>query len=167
MMEYYRISICVPKPTLRWFKFGMRTLLGVMTAICVVASCVVLWAPRPQPSANPVPILGPITSGGPPVALPPPSDDEVMRALGKVQPVQGGVPFLFPKRRNNARIVKTKMADYVDPVRVYPMIGPAQRRHAHYKCTIHTGNAQDVVYVDHNHLHVVPNESYAGGVTEQ
>ncbi len=27
-----------------------------------------------------VPILGPITSGGPPVALDPPSDDEIMRA---------------------------------------------------------------------------------------
>ena len=40
-----------------------------------------------------VPILGPITSGGPPVALDPPSDDEVMRALEKVHPVEGGIPL--------------------------------------------------------------------------
>ncbi|HMP05322.1 MAG TPA: hypothetical protein PJ982_03140, partial [Lacipirellulaceae bacterium] len=39
-----------------------------------------------------VPILGPITSGAEIVALDPPSDDEVMRALEKAQPVQGGVP---------------------------------------------------------------------------
>src|ERR1051326_6122613 len=38
-----------------------------------------------------VPILGPITSGGPPVALDPPSDDEVMRALEKVHPIEGGL----------------------------------------------------------------------------
>src|SRR5262245_46461874 len=37
------------------------------------------------------PILGPITSGAEVVALDPPSDDEVMRALEKIQPVQGGV----------------------------------------------------------------------------
>src|SRR6476619_7443403 len=39
-----------------------------------------------------VPILGPITGPGAPVALDPPSDDEVMRALEKVHPVEGGLP---------------------------------------------------------------------------
>ena len=81
-----------------------------------------------------VPILGPITSGGPPVALDPPSDDEVMRALEKARPVEGGVPLLYERNRNNVRIVKYKIADYVDPPRVYPLIGPAQQHHAHYKC---------------------------------
>lgn len=118
-----------------------------------------------------VPILGPVQSGGPPVALDPPSDDEVMRALEKAQPVQGGIPLLYERNRNNVNIVKCKIADYVDPVRVYPMIGPAQQHHAHYKCTInyedvrrigwpvpHTlrdEDAQEVVYIDHNHLHMV------------
>ena len=84
-----------------------------------------------------VPILGPITSGGPPVALDPPSDDEVMRALEKARPVEGGVPCLWERNRNNVRIVKYKIADYVDPPRVYPLVGPAQQHHAHYKCTIY------------------------------
>jgi len=120
-----------------------------------------------------VPILGPITSGGQIAALDTPSDDEVMRALEKARPVQGGVPFLWEHSRNDVRIVKEKIADYIDPPRVYPMIGPAQQHHAHYKCTIyyedvrrigwpvpHTlrdEDSREVIYVDHNHLHMVGN----------
>jgi hypothetical protein len=120
-----------------------------------------------------VPILGPITSGAEPIALDPPSDDEVIVALEKAQPVQGNVPLLYERNRNNVRIVKEKIADYVDPPRHYPLLGPAQQHHAHYKCTIyytdvrHIGwpvphklvdlDAREVVYIDHNHLHMVGN----------
>ncbi|MGL4514828.1 MAG: hypothetical protein ACRCT8_17200 [Lacipirellulaceae bacterium] len=120
-----------------------------------------------------VPILGPITEAGAPIALDEPSDDEVMRALEKARPVEGGIPLLWERNRNNVRITKEKIADYIDPVRVYPMIGPAQQHHAHYKCTIyfedvrrigwpvpHTlrdEDAREVIYVDHNHLHMVGN----------
>ncbi len=120
-----------------------------------------------------VPILGPIQSGGEIVALDPPSDDEVMWALEKANPVQGGIPFLHERSRNNVRIVKEKISDYIDPPRVYPMIGPAQQHHAHYKCTIYYEDvrrigwpvphtlrdldSQEVVYIDHNHLHMVGN----------
>lgn len=118
-----------------------------------------------------VPILGPITSGSEPVALDTPSDDEVMVAMEKANPVQGNWPFLYERNRNNVRIVKEKISDYLDPPRVYPLIGPAQQHHAHYKCTIyyedvrHIGwpvphklvdeDAREVVYIDHNHLHMV------------
>lgn len=118
-----------------------------------------------------VPILGPITSGGPPVALDPPSDDEVMRALEKARPVNGGVPMLYERNRNDVRIAKFKIADYIDPPRVYPLVGPAQQHHAHYKCiiyyedvrrigwpvphTIRDDEAEEVIYIDHNHLHMV------------
>lgn len=120
-----------------------------------------------------VPILGPITSGGPAIALDPPSDDEIMRALERAQPVEGGLPFMHEIQRNDVRIVKTKIADYVDPPRVYPLVGPAQQHHAHYKCTIYYSqiqrvgwplphslideDSQEVVYIDHNHLHMVGN----------
>jgi hypothetical protein len=126
-----------------------------------------------------VPVLGPVTSGGPPVALDPPSDDEVMRALENVEPTEGGLPMLYERNRNNVRIVKEKIADYTDPPRVYPLVGPAQQHHAHYKCTIyyedvrHIGwpvphtirddEAQQVVYVDHNHLHMVGNVDAGAG----
>lgn len=126
-----------------------------------------------------VPILGPVTSGQI-AALDPPSDDEVMRALEKAQPVQGGVPLLHEHNRNNVRITKEKIADYLDPPRVYPLIGPAQQHHAHYKCTVyyedvrrigwpvpHTlrdEDAREVIYVDHNHLHMVGNVDTGEGI---
>lgn len=120
-----------------------------------------------------VPILGPVTAGGPIEALDVPSDDEVIRALERARPIEGGMPLLYEKQRNNVRIVKTKIADYVDPPRFVPTIGPAQLHHAHYKCTIyftevtyvgwpipHTlkdEDAQEVIYIDHNHFHMVGN----------
>lgn len=118
-----------------------------------------------------VPILGPTTSGGAPVALDPPSDDEVMQALEQARPVQGGIPLIWEKQRNDVRIIKEKIADYIDPPRFYPLIGPAQLHHAHYKCTIyfdekttigypiphtlHDRESIEVVYIDHNHFHMV------------
>jgi hypothetical protein len=117
------------------------------------------------------PILGPIAAGGPVEGLDPPSDDEVMRALEKARPVQGGVPLLHEVNRNNVRIVKEKISDYIDPPRFYPLVGPAQLHHVHYKCTVYfteitrvgwpipytkvDEDAQEVVYIDHNHLHIV------------
>ncbi len=120
-----------------------------------------------------VPVLPPLTAGGPDTALDPPSDDEVMRTLERAMPTQGGTPFLQTVQRDNVRIVKEKIADYVDPPRVYPLVGPAQQHHCHYKCTIyytettHVGwplphtlvdeDSSEVVYIDHNHLHMVGN----------
>ena len=130
-----------------------------------------------------VPILGPVTSGGPPAAHDPPTPDEVMRALEKAQPLQGGVPFLYQKQRNNVRMIIEPIADYIDPPRVYPLIGPAQLHHAHYKCTIfysqitrvgwpvpHTNvdeDSREVIYIDHNHFHTVgadPDSSATAGL---
>jgi hypothetical protein len=120
-----------------------------------------------------MPILGPITPGAPETALDPPSDDEVMRVLEKSRPVAGGFPFLYEQQRTHVRIVCEPIADYIDPPRVYPLVGPAQLHHAHYKCIIsfteitHVGwpipytttneEAQEVVYIDHDHLHQVGN----------
>lgn len=132
-----------------------------------------------QERYNRVPILGPITSGGPAVALDPPSDDEVMRALERAVPLEGGLPLLHEVQRNNVRIVKEKIADYVDPPRHVPVIGPAQLHHAHYKCTIyytevvrvgwpvpHTlvdEDEREVIYIDHNHFHMVGNVDTGAG----
>lgn len=118
------------------------------------------------------PILGPIANGHP-VALDPPSEDEVMRALEKARPVQGGTPLLHEVQRNKVRIVVEPIADYVDPPRVYPMVGPAQLHHAQYKCIVYfqevtrvgwplpyttvDEDCQEVVYIDHDHLHMVGN----------
>jgi len=119
------------------------------------------------------PVLGPLTPGAPAMALDPPSEDEVMRALEDARPVQGGIPFLHEVHRDNVRIVVDPVADYIDPPRVYPLVGPAQLHHAQYKCTVYftettrvgwpvpytkvDEDCQEVVYVDHNHLHMVGN----------
>lgn len=118
-----------------------------------------------------VPIMGPITAGSPLVALDPPSDDEVWWALERARPTQGGIPFLHETQRNNITIIKEKIADYIDPPRVVPLIGPVQLHHAHYKCTVyfsekkivgwpfphtlHDEEAAEVLYIDHNHFHMV------------
>jgi hypothetical protein len=120
-----------------------------------------------------VPVLGPITSGIHPVALDPPSQDEIMRALIQNRDLEGGVPLLWERNLNNVRMVIEPIADYVDPPRVYPLIGPAQLHHAHYKCTIYYSevtrvgwpvpyttvdeDASEVIYIDHNHYHMVGN----------
>jgi len=120
-----------------------------------------------------VPVLGPIKAGGPAVALDEPSDDEVMRALEQARPMKGGIPLLYETQRNNVRIVKEKIADYIDPPRFVPLLGPVQLHHAHYKCTVYFSEnlkigwpiphtlkdeeASEVVYIDHNHFHMVGN----------
>lgn len=120
-----------------------------------------------------MPVLGPLTPNTPTTALDEPSDDEVMRALEKARPVQGGLPMMYETQRSNVRIVKEPIADYIDPPRVYPLAGPAQLHHAHYKCIVHftettwvgwplpykntDEDCQEVVYIDHDHLHMVGN----------
>ena len=126
-----------------------------------------------------VPIMGPITAGGPAVVLDPPSDDEIMRALEAARPIEGGLPLMHEMQRNNVRIVIEPTGEYVDPPRVYPLIGPAQLHHAHYKCIIYftevtwigwpipyktvDEDTQEVVYIDHDHLHMVGNVSGGPG----
>ena len=126
---------------------------------------------------NKVAVLPPIVEDNH-IALDPPSDDEVIRALERVRPVSGAVPGLEVTARTVKGITKELIADYVDPPRVVPMIGPAQLHHAHYKCTVYfeetthvglpiphqikTENGQETLYIDKDHFHrVVGNEVQA------
>ena len=125
------------------------------------------------------PVLGPITPGTTCVALDPPSEDEVMRALEDARGVQGNFPFLYEVQRNNVRITVEPIADYIDPPRVVPLLGPVQLHHAHYKCTVYftettrvgwpcpyttvNEDAQEVLYIDHNHFHMVGNPDCGPG----
>ena len=120
-----------------------------------------------------VPVLGPLTAENPEIAMDPPSDDQIMRALERAKPIQGGMPLLHTIQRKNVRIIKEKIADYVDPPRVYPLIGPARLHHAHYKCTVYYSevnwagwpvphrtideDAVEIIYIDKDHFHMVGN----------
>jgi hypothetical protein len=126
-----------------------------------------------------MPILGPITPNTPTTPLDTPCDDEVMRALEEARPLQGGLPMMHEIQRTNVRIVVEPIAadgvafGYVDPPRFYPLVGPAQLHHAHYKCIVYftevtrvgwpipytttDEDCQEVIYIDHDHLHMVGN----------
>ncbi len=121
-----------------------------------------------------MPILGPITPGAPTAALDPPSEDEVMRTLERARPVSGNWPMLYEIQRNNVRIVVEPILDHIDPQpRNVPLVGPCQLHTATYKCIVYftevtrvgwplpyttvDEDCQEVVYIDHSHLHMVGN----------
>ncbi len=103
----------------------------------------------------------------------PPSEDEVMRALERARPVQGGIPYFHEVQRNHVRIVVESVQDHIDPPRFVPLVGMAQLHHAHYKCIVYysettrvgwpipytttTEDCQEVVYIDHDHFHMAGN----------
>jgi hypothetical protein len=105
------------------------------------------------------------------IALDPPTDDQVIRVLNKARPIDGSVPGLEVTMRNVKGITKDLIADYVDPPRVMPLVGPVQLHHAHYRCTVYfeeithvgwplphmikTENGKETLYIDRDHLHRV------------
>lgn len=119
-----------------------------------------------------VPVLGPLQAGAPEI-VDAPSEDEVMRQLEKARPVQGGIPLLHEVQRNHVRIVVESTQNSVDAPRVMPLMGPVQLHHTHFKCMVyftevtHVGwpvpytttdeDCQEVIYIDHDHLHMVGN----------
>ncbi len=124
-------------------------------------------------------ILPPLIPGAPDEGLDPPSDDMVMVALEKARPINGGIPFLQGEQRNNVRIVKEKISDFVDPPRMYPLVGMAQKHTVHYKCTVFfteitrvgwpvpyttvNEDAQETLLIDVDHLHMCGNPDGAQG----
>jgi hypothetical protein len=112
-----------------------------------------------------VPILDPVPGEfAPPSCLDPPSEEEVW---AKVPKFRAGCPPFYEVQRNNARFLIEKIGDKTDPVKIYPLAGPAQLIHCHYKCTIyfdelywsdypipfhHLDHRVEVVYIDKDYL---------------
>jgi len=115
------------------------------------------------------PVLPPIREGfPPPTCEDQPDDARVLRAL---EHVTRGVPYVYEEFRDNIEIVKERIKDSIDPPRFFPLIGPAQLHHCHWKCsisydeTIESGypfpfrvrkQRVKVVYIDLDHLHLYP-----------
>ena len=114
---------------------------------------------------NKVPILDPIpTEFAPAACLDPPSEEEVWN---KVPKFKNGCPPFYETQRNNVRILIEKIGEKIDPCKVYPLAGPCQLVHCHYKCTVyydelywsdypipfnHVDHKVEVVYFDKDHL---------------
>ena len=117
------------------------------------------------------PIMPPIREGfPPPLCVDEPSEQEVLRAMPRVA---RGVPFYYEEFRDDIEIACEKLVDKIDPPRFFPVVGPAQLHHCHWKCTVYfteityvgwpvpytttDEEAIEVIYIDHNHFHMVGN----------
>jgi beta-lactamase regulating signal transducer with metallopeptidase domain len=76
-----------------------------------------------------------------------PTDEEIVRALEK-QSKDGSLSDAFSA--GQIKISSTMIKDFVEPVRIVPLIGEATLQHRHYKCSLHgaTDELMSVVYVD-------------------
>lgn len=88
-------------------------------------------------------IEGPQTAGIP-VALAPPSPDDILRALTHV-----GL-----KPSPGVRMIIEPISDHVDPPEHSWTNGIALRHHSNYKCVLTSESGSKIIYVDHTHLSV-------------
>ncbi len=113
------------------------------------------------------PIMPPIPPGHRPLCEDPPDLATILRAMPRVA---RGIPYIYEEFRDDYDYVVELMADHIDPPRFYPLIGPAQLHHCHYKCTVfYTETIEsnypfpfqakrrrsEVIYIDRDHLHMV------------
>jgi hypothetical protein len=112
-----------------------------------------------------VPILDPIPGEfGPAACLDPPSEEEVWN---KVPKFKNGCPPFYETQRNNVQILIEKIGEKIDPCKIFPLAGPCQLVHCHFKCTVyydelywsdypipfnHVDHRIEVVYIDKDHL---------------
>lgn len=115
------------------------------------------------------PILPPIRPGfPPPQCLDAPDEAMILRAMPRVR---RGFPYVYEEFRDNIEITTELLVDKIDPGRFFPLIGPAQLHHCHWKCTIYyletvesgypfpfqcKKQRVEVVYIDRDHLHLCP-----------
>jgi hypothetical protein len=112
-------------------------------------------------------IMPPIKEGFPaPLCEDPPDDAMIYRAMPHVT---RGVPYFYEEHRDDIDFVKELLVDRIDPPRFFPLVGPAQLHHCHWKCTIYYTETVEsgypfpfrckkprveVVYIDKDHLHL-------------
>jgi hypothetical protein len=110
-------------------------------------------------------ILGPIPPGYRPLCEDIPDRATILRAM---PPVVRGVPYVFEEFRDDIDFSVERQVDQIDPPRFFPLVGPAQLHHCHYKCTVYYTEMKqsyypipfqtkkrrvEVVYIDRDHLH--------------
>jgi hypothetical protein len=111
-------------------------------------------------------IMPPIRDGfPPPLCEDPPDEAMVLRAMPHVT---RGIPYIYEEFRDDIQIVSERLKDQIDPARFYPLVGPAQLHHCHWKCTIYYNETVEsgypfpfqikrprveVIYIDKDHLH--------------
>jgi hypothetical protein len=117
-----------------------------------------------RPTGQRTPIFDPIAGESAPAScLDPPSEEEVW---DKVAESRTSSPVFYETQRNNVRIQIEKIGEKVDPCKVYPLAGPCQLVHCHYKCSVsfdetswsdpvpikHLKRRVEFVFIDKDHL---------------
>ena len=87
------------------------------------------------------PIMPPIPPGHRPMCEDPPDEAEILRAMPRVT---RGVPYVYEEFRDDIEMTVEKIVDKIDPPRFFPLVGPAQLHHCHWKCTIYYTETQRV-----------------------
>lgn len=118
-----------------------------------------------NPSDHNTVILPPIPPGYRPLCEDPPDRATILRAM---PPVARGVPYIYEEFRDDLDFTVERLVDSIDPPRFFPLVGPAQLHHCHYKCTVYYTETRqsdwpipffvkkrrvEVVYIDRDHLH--------------
>jgi hypothetical protein len=113
------------------------------------------------------PVLPPIPPGHRPICEDEPDLASILRAMPHVT---RGVPYFYEEFRDDIDYTVEKIADHIDPPRFYPLVGPAQLHHCHWKCTVYytetiatsypfpfrcKSRRSEIVYMDRDHLHSV------------
>ena len=57
-----------------------------------------------------------------------------------------GVPFAYEEFRDDIQIVTERLVDKIDPPRFFPLVGPAQLHHCHWKATIYYKETEQSSY---------------------
>jgi hypothetical protein len=113
------------------------------------------------------PVLPPIREGfPPPLCEDPPDEEAVLRAMPHVV---RGIPYFYEEFRDDISIVTERLVDKIDPPRFFPLLGPAQLHHCHWKCTMYYTETIEstwpfpfrtvkprvqVIYMDKDHFHM-------------
>ncbi len=121
------------------------------------------------PQDHKTPVLPPIPPGYRPLCEDPPDRAEILRTLPAIT---RGIPWIYEEFREDFEFTVEKLVDRVDPPRFFPLVGPAQLHHCHWKCTVYYNETiesnypfpflvkkrrAEVVYIDKDHLHLCVN----------
>ncbi len=140
-------------------------------------------AETPQGTRNPVPvpswspgaiqwvddqefIRGPLSRVGRVACAEAPDRAAILRAMS---PIPASVPGVYEQFRDDVDFSVERLVDSIEPPQFFPLIGPAQLHHCHFKCTIYytatirsewplpwecRERRSEVVYIDRDHLHM-------------
>ena len=156
---------------IKWLLLTALSCAGCVNGIPLPPLPMPAWVPDRMeeklnhPNDEKTPILPMIPSGFTPKCEDRPDRQMILRMMPRVA---RGIPFLYEEFRDDMAFVTENIADVVDPVRYYPLIGNAQLHHCHWKCTIYYTETKmsswpfafmtkrrriEVIYIDLDHLH--------------